>query len=121
MDKEYTNNNVFEFLEKECQNNEELWDEFGAGILSQTTDVNFWNSLSEHLDCFRICDECGKPMIEGYVVDGCDAYCSDECLHKHLSDEEFASCYDNGEGDTYWTTWYEDFITYKNKTSELIS
>ena len=54
------------------------------------------------------------PMIEGYVVDGCETYCSDDCLHKHLSDEEFNEHYDNGDGDTYWTTWYEDSVTYKN-------
>lgn len=65
-----------------------------------------------YMDCFRICDECGKPMIEGYVVDGCDAYCSDECLHKHLTDKEFDHLYNDGSGDTYWTTWYEDSITY---------
>ena len=115
MVKEYTNNDVFEFLAEECRNQPNLWGEFAVGILSRTANVDFWDSLSEHLDCFRVCDECGRPMIEGYVVDGCDTYCSDECLHKHLTDEQFNNLYNDGNGDTYWTTWYEDSITYKNR------
>lgn len=113
MVKEYTNDDVFEFLAEECHNKLNLWKKFGVGILSQTSNVDFWDSLSEYLDCFRVCDECGRPMIEGYVVHGCDTYCSDECLHKHLTDEEFNILYDDGNGDTYWTTWYEDSITYR--------
>lgn len=117
MVKEYTNDNVFDFLLEECLNKSELWNEYGSGILSHIQDVDFWNSLSEHLDCFRVCDECGKPMIEGYVVDGCDTYCSEECLHKHISEEDFKVLYNDGNGDTYWTTWYEDSITYKSSTN----
>ena len=113
MIKEHTNNEVYEFLAKECRHNATLWKRFDDGIINRTTDVDFWERLSEELDCFRICDECGKPMIEGYVVDGCDTYCSDECLHKHLTDDEFNSLYDDGNGDTYWTTWYEDSETFK--------
>ena len=115
MEKRYSNKDVYDFLAEECRNTQELWDEYGTGLLSQTTDENFWESLSEQIDCFRICEECGKPMIEGYVVYGCNTYCSEECLHKHVSEEEYKSLYNNGEGDTYWTTWYEDSITYKNR------
>lgn len=109
----FSNKDVYEFLVKECKNYPELWDEFGQGILSHTTDVEFWTSLIEHLDCFRVCEECGKPMIEGYVVDGSETYCSKECLHKHITEEEFNDLYNDGEGDTYWTTWYEDSLTFK--------
>ena len=115
MNNEYTNNEVLEFLEEKCRFNTTLWEKFGAGIQSETKDVDFWESLSEYLDCFRICDECGKPMIEGYVVDGCDVYCSEDCLHKHISDKEFNYLYDNGNGHTYWTTWYEDSMTLRDK------
>ena len=52
-------------------------------------------------------------MIEGYVIDGCDTYCSDECLHKHISPEQYLELYDNDEGNTYWTTWYEDTQTWR--------
>jgi hypothetical protein len=64
MKKEYTTENVYGFLAGECQHDEVLWKEFGAGIMSCATDTDFWDSLSEHWDCFRVCDECGKPMIE---------------------------------------------------------
>lgn len=114
MRKEYTNKDVYEFLAAECQYNPELWKVFGEGIATQTEDADFWDSLSEELDCFRICDECGKPMIEGYLVDGCDTYCSDDCLHQHLTDEEYQALYNDCDGDTYWTNWYEDSKTFRN-------
>ena len=54
----------------------------------------------------RICTECHKEMIDGYCIgDGHAYYCSDECLHKNISDEEYVEMYENG--DAYWTTWYE--------------
>ena len=47
-------------------------------------------------------------MIEGYCIEDGEAYyCSDECLYKHLSEEEFLSLYNNGKGNSYWTNWYE--------------
>lgn len=56
----------------------------------------------------RICDECGHLMASGYIVNGDEYYCSDECLHKHYSDEEYNELYDNGNSDdTYWTNWGE--------------
>lgn len=113
MRKEYTNDDVYDFLAKECRHSPELWEKFGEGILSHVKDVDFWDSLSEHLDCLRGCNECRKPMIVGYVVNGCDTYCSDECMHKRLSGQEYKELYDDGNGDTYWTVWYEDSITYK--------
>ena len=54
----------------------------------------------------RTCSECDKPMVEGYCMfDGLEYYCSDECLHKHYTQEEYLKLYDNGNGDCYWTTW----------------
>ena len=111
---EYDNNKVYDFLIEECKLTPGLWKKFGTGLMVHTTDAVFWEDLSEQLDCFRICDECGKPMIEGYVIDGCDTYCSEECLHEHVTDEEYNELYDDGSGDTYWTTWYEDSKVYKN-------
>ena len=114
MENEYTNKMVYEFLSMECKTILGLWDEFKNGIIAHTTDADFLERLSEVLDCFRICDECGKPMIEGLVIEGCDTYCSEECLHKHISEEVYNDLYDNGNGESYWTTWYEDSNTYKN-------
>ena len=114
MIKVFSNESVYDFLAEECQHDENLWSEFGEGIRSHSTDAEFWECLSEELDCFRICEECGKPMIEGYVVNGCDTYCSEKCLHKHVSEEEYKELYNDGNGDTYWTNWYEDSVTYRN-------
>lgn len=55
----------------------------------------------------RICNECGKHVKEsGYVVEnGVEYYCSNDCLHKHYTPSEWEKMYDNGSGDSYWTTW----------------
>ncbi len=113
MTKELTNEDVYEFLAEECRSDASLWKEYGDGILSRTSDADFWCSLAEHLDCMRVCDECGKPMIEGYLIDGAKYYCSDECLHRHMTHEQFLELYADGNGDSFWTTWYEDSTTFK--------
>jgi hypothetical protein len=57
----------------------------------------------------RICDKCGKEMLEGYVIEGgFEYYCSKECLLKEMTWEEFLELYDDGEGDSYWTEWYDE-------------
>ena len=54
----------------------------------------------------RICLECGKPMNEGFCIDnGQEYFCSKECLHKHYTPEEWASMYNDGNSDSYWTEW----------------
>lgn len=58
----------------------------------------------EDVDDARVCSECGKIMKDGYVFyDGEAYYCSDECLHKHFSEEEYQEAYEND--DAYWTEW----------------
>lgn len=52
----------------------------------------------------RICTECGKEMLDGYVIfDGVYYYCSEECLHKNYTEEEYLELYDSD--DAYWTIW----------------
>ena len=54
----------------------------------------------------RICSNCDKEMTEGYcIADGLEYYCSDECLHKHISKEDYIEMYENNNA--YWTTWDE--------------
>lgn len=56
----------------------------------------------------RTCSECGKGMNEGYCIgSGDDYYCSDACLHKHMTPAEYLELYADGEGDSYWTDWYD--------------
>ena len=60
------------------------------------------------LEHIRVCSECGKPMYEGYCIeDGAEYYCSDECMHNNLSDKEFEELYDEGRGNSYWTSWLD--------------
>ena len=52
----------------------------------------------------RTCTCCGTPMTEGFVIEGGDEYyCSERCLHKRYSPEEYNAMYDDGEGESYWT------------------
>lgn len=60
------------------------------------------------LEHSRCCSECGKPMYEGFCIEnGAEYYCSEECLHKNISEEEYAKLYDDGRGDSYWTSWLD--------------
>lgn len=52
--------------------------------------------LEEFMDDIqvRVCDECGKVMTKGYCLGGGDEYhCSDECLHKNYSHNEWLAMY----------------------------
>lgn len=52
----------------------------------------------------RICSACSKEMTVGYCVgDGANYYCSDECLHTEMTQEEYNALYDDGQA--YWTEW----------------
>lgn len=57
----------------------------------------------------RICDECGKGMNDGFVIDGGEQYfCSNECLHHNYTEEEFTEMATE-DSDTYWTQWDTNF------------
>ena len=63
----------------------------------------------EEMDYPRTCSHCGDGMYEGYCIDnGEEYYCSDECLHKHYTEEEYLEMYDEGNGDSYWTEWEDE-------------
>lgn len=65
-----------------------------------------YNDLINYFTNGRECSECGKEMNEGYCIEnGLEYYCSDECLHKHYTEEEYEEMYDDGNGDSYWTEW----------------
>lgn len=72
------------------------------------------NKLIEGTKFARQCDECGSGMDEGYVVNGGEEYyCTEECLHKHYSaDEWIEMCGDDddedNDSDSYWTDWNDD-------------
>jgi len=59
-------------------------------------------------DAVRICDECGEIMTEGFCISGGEEYyCSEPCRDKNYTEEEWEVLYDNGNGDSYFTTWDE--------------
>ena len=112
--KKYTNNDIYEFLHKEISLTKVMPDMTTDELRAKESDPYFWENLSELLDCFRICDACHKPMIEGFCIDdGAEHYCSTDCLHTQMTDEEFEEQYDNSNGTSYFTNWYEDSMTYK--------
>lgn len=57
-------------------------------------------------DTLGQCSECGNIMNEGYVIESSeDLYCSDKCLEKNMTREEFLKLHDKDNGDAYWTDW----------------
>lgn len=71
----------------------------------------------------RFCDNCGRYMTRGYVIEnGCEYYCSDDCLHTRYSEEEYLKLYNDGDGDSYYTEWENEIekeIEFlKNKINE---
>lgn len=56
----------------------------------------------------RVCDDCGKWMRRGFVIDAGVKYFCEECHPKHYTPEQWEIEYANGEGESYWTEWEED-------------
>lgn len=57
----------------------------------------------------RVCENCNKQITEGYCIDGgVEYFCSKQCLNTHYTDEEWAEMYDNGNSESYYTTWDKD-------------
>lgn len=65
---------------------------------------------NEFEQSLRTCNECGKMHLKaGFVINGgAEYYCSEECLHKHYTEQEYLDLYDEGDGDSYWTEWEEE-------------
>ena len=56
----------------------------------------------------RYCSECGVEMDEGFVFESdTTLYCSEKCLTKVITWDEYLAIHDNGNGDAYWTDWYD--------------
>jgi len=80
------------------------------------------NEIIEKKDFYcRTCSECGKGMNEGFLVGGgMEYYCTDECLHKHYTKEEWENeMYSDDSDENYWTEWdideeYEQYLEDNN-------
>ncbi len=78
------------------------WDENTDEDVIAEAFVDFWWNTDRNC---RRCSECGKLMREGYCVDmGYAYYCSDECLHVHYSEKEWAQEMANND-QSYYTEW----------------
>ena len=55
---------------------------------------------------YRICDECGVVMTDGYGIDdGSAHYCTNPCRDKHMTQEEYDELYGDGNNQTHYTDW----------------
>ena len=75
-------------------------------VIRQSKTSELVNELD--LEHIRVCSECGKPMYQGFCIeDWAEYYCSEECLYKNLTEEEYDNLYDDGRGNSYWTSWLD--------------
>ena len=108
MQKTYSNKNIYEFLSEEIKYHPAINDISAKELKHHKDDTVFWESLSEQLDCFRICDACRKPMIEGYCIEsGVSYYCCDKCLYQDMTEDDYEELYNDVRGETYYTSWLE--------------
>lgn len=63
-------------------------------------------------ECTRVCDECGKVMIEGYLIWDLYTYCSEECLKESLTE---------GETMEDLRLWEDDSDNYRTSRIECLS
>jgi hypothetical protein len=65
-------------------------------------------SLDECEEDYRECHTCGDKIDEGYCIEnGEEYYCSDECLYTKYTIEEYEEMYNNGDGNSYYTSWID--------------
>lgn len=75
--------------------------------LEKHPDLSVLDSIVD-FEHVRICSLCGKPMCWGYCIDdGLEYYCSDKCLHRKYSKEEFDEMYKHGKRNSYYTSWID--------------
>lgn len=88
--------------------------------MNNTLVENFIKDILENIEV-RQCNICNSYMIEGFCIEeGLHYYCSESCMHKDMTEEEFLFLYDDGNGDSYWTEWEENINEY-NALKEILS
>ena len=112
--KEPSNADVYNFLSEELTYHPELRQYSAEELATHKSDKELWDELEDKLDCFRVCDACGEPMLDGFLIGGGEAYfCSEECRRTQMSDEEYMRQYEDEYGyDTFWTTWWDNSKRY---------
>lgn len=69
----------------------------------------------------RRCDHCAGGMNEGFYVEGMgdNYFCSDHCLHSHVSKDDYDEMY--WDGTAYWTEWNGDDYEYADVGGKIIT
>ena len=102
----YDENNTEQYLKDNINSALDQWgyielrQHFGNGV----ADIRLEKRKVIEDDNKRTCSICGKPIKQGYYNESeFTYYCSDECLNKHYTKEEYNELYNNNE--MYWTSW----------------
>lgn len=104
-----TEHNIAVYLREETTNGGSQGDMNLGAIIENARQARKKHRAETEEKHSRICDECLKPMREGYCIDGgSEYYCSDRCLHVHYTPEERKKIYDDGNSDSYRTELEED-------------
>ena len=56
----------------------------------------------------RVCDDCGKWMRQGFVIDAGVKYFCEDCHPKHYTPEQWEEMYGDGDTENYFTSWEDD-------------
>ncbi|MCQ2082117.1 MAG: hypothetical protein MJZ11_10695 [Lachnospiraceae bacterium] len=89
---------ALDFILRNYQSGDQPTDDFIVDMF-----LDFW--WESEKPCRR-CSICGDLMRDGYCENGGDAYyCSDKCLHKVHTDEEWNRLCEEDD-QTYYTDWY---------------
>ena len=54
------------------------------------------------IETLRVCESCGKFIVEGYIYRDFETYCSDGCFIAAHGESAFAAA---DEDELYWTSW----------------
>ena len=74
----------------------------GMVIKNQTPELEGFGILD--------CSKCGNEMSEGFIFDGSDPYCSEECLSDVATPQEWCKLHKEEPDYFYWTQWEETDI-----------
>lgn len=64
----------------------------------------------EDIDCVRVCENCGKLISEGWIYEGIETYCSEDCMiasHPDINIQELKIRAVEDNANSYWTMWEE--------------
>lgn len=107
-------------------------DEFGGTDADECRTDDEHNAVTETFQNYiiangvkyaRKCDKCGKGMNDGFVSNGTEYYCSNECLCTEYTKQEWIEIASHEDSDSYWTEWEDSsdyqFVLFDNQLIEI--